>query len=326
MRSGERGYALLIAIAVVLVLALTALSAARALGDVTTSSARLQEGSDDIVLAESVLARVAFFALTEEPGPRSLKLGDDARWQGRELMLDGRWYAIEGRAAAYLAVQDEAGLFNLNSPDQQGLEALLVLSGAREAAPGLAATLMDFTDADDLTREGGAEGREYSRNGLPAPADRPLSSQWQALEALGWREAGPSAVWEWVTAGPADVGLNINTAPRPVLEAVLGNRRRAEMVIAQREAAALTDAATLEALTAGAVRADGVTFAVAPARGFRVRAVFGSQGPLHGVERRLELGGSDAARPFRWVEEREVRLAPLRDGEAVNSLSLAPAS
>lgn len=86
--------------------------------------------------------------------------------------------------------------------------------------------------------------------------------------ALGWRdrriETGPA--WGWVAVGRSESGLNINTAPAPVLEAALGDRRRARTIIAQREAGPLTDITQVEALTGGTARANGVNFVVAPGR------------------------------------------------------------
>lgn len=328
MRTGERGYALLLAIAVVAALALAVLASARALGDVTASAHRLQERQIEAAAAETLMSRVAFLMLVEEHDAGALQIAGARQNQGA-MRLDGTWYAIDGAPGSFLAVQDEAGLFNLNSSDEQGLRALLEVSGQGARAPSLAAALMDFTDPDDLMRDRGGEARAYERAGLLGPADRPLASRWQAIEALGWQDGGllTSVVWTWLSAGPLETGLNINTAPAPVLQAVLGDARRAELIIRQREAGPLTDMAEVEALTAGTARANGVTFAVTPGRGFRVQAVFGSHGPRHGLERLLELGGGEAAAPFKWVEEREVRSAPLRDGEAINSLSLvAPAS
>lgn len=327
MRAGERGYALMLALVVVATLAFVVLASARVLNDVTVSTVRLQESRNEVVAAESLLSRAAFLLITEEISPRALII-DDARFNGSSFNLDGSWYQVQGVRDASIAVQDEAGLFNLNSSDQQGLAALLAHDGQAVSAE-LAAALMDYTDGDDLTRDGGAEGRAYQRAGLPPPADRPLSSRWQALEVIGWREARieRSAIWSFIVAGPSDMALNVNTAPALVLQAVLGDRRRAEALVAQRAVSPFRDVAEVEALTGGVARADGVTFAVAPARGFRVQAVFGSRRARHGIERRLELGDAEAERPFEWVEEREVRLAPLRDGEAINSLSLdAPAS
>lgn len=328
MRGGERGYALLLAIFVVAALALAVLASARALSDVNTSAARLQESRDELVAAESLMSRIAFAFLTEEPQARSVSIGGNERWNGNSMRLDGVWYAVAGSRGAYLSVQDESGLFNLNSSDEQGLAALLATAGADNGA-NLSAALMDYTDGDDLTRDRGAEAAEYGRAGLAPPADRPLSSRWQAMEVLGWRdrriERGP--IWDWLAVGPADTGLNINTAPPSVLEAVLGDRRRAQTIMTQRDASPLTDIAQVQALTGGTARANGVIFVVAPARAFRVQAVFGSRARLHGIERRLVLGGAEAAQPFEWVEEREVRLAPFRNGDAISSLSLdAPAS
>jgi general secretion pathway protein K len=327
MRDAERGYALLLAIAVVALLSLAVLASARALSDVTASAARFQAARNEVIAAESVMSRVAFLLLTEETGARSVRISDAQG--GDELRLDGGWRHVSGSRGTFVSVQDEAGLFNFNATDEQGLAALLLSGGAGEAAPALAAALMDYTDGDDLARDRGAEAPAYARAGLAPPVDRPLSSRWQALEALGWRQqVSPRGItWTWLASGPAETGLNVNTAPEPVLAAVLGDRRQARTIVRQREAAPLTDMIQVEALTAGTVRANGVTFAVAPGRAFRVQAVFGSQGPRHGIERRLELGSGDAAIPFKWTEEREVGLASLRDGEAINSLSLAaPAS
>lgn len=324
MRGAERGYALILAIFAVALLALTVLASARALGDVTTSTERLLESRDELVAAESLLSRTAFLVLTEETDARDLVI-DNGRWGGQSIRLDGAWHLVAGSSAS-LSLQDEAGLFNLNSTDQRALGALLERGGRHDGAV-LAAALMDYADADDLTRDRGAETRDYARAGLQPPSDRPLASRWEALEVLGWRGLERNVVWNWFNAGSGETALNINTAPEAVLEAVVGDRRRAEMIIRQREASPLTDIAQVEALTGGTVRADGVTFAVAPGRSFRVQAVFGSRRARHGVERRLVLGGAEAGRPFTWAEEREVRLAPLQDGEAVNTLSLdAPAS
>jgi len=158
MRAGERGYALLLAIAVVAALAIAVLGSARALSDVTTSAARLQEGRTEIVAAESLMSRLTFALLTQETTARSVVMSDNVRRAGEELRLDGAWYGVNGARGAYVSVQDEAGLFNLNSADEQGLAALLAVAGAGNESLTLAARLMDYTDGDDFTRDRGAEG------------------------------------------------------------------------------------------------------------------------------------------------------------------------
>lgn len=328
MRGAERGYALLLAIAVVAVLSLAVLASVRVQGDVTASAARLSERNADAIAAESLMTRVAFLLLTERSDGNSVQLSEDMR-RGGSLRFDGSRYAIDGRANALLSVQDEAGLFNLNSSDEAGLQSLLQLSGQRRGAGPLAAALLDYVDEDDVERDGGGEGRAYVRAGLPPPMDRPFSSRWQALEVLGWRTAmrDSAAIWDQVSANAPEATLNINTAPAPVLEALLGNRRIVGDILRRREAAPFTDVSEVQALTVASTRANGVTFAVSPSAVFRVQAVFGTPGhALHGMERRLELGGSEAARPFRWVEERELSLAPLRDGDTINSLSFGAAA
>lgn len=328
MRAREGGYALLLAIVVVAVLSLAALAAARAQSDAVASMSRLGERSAIAISVESLMNRVAFLMVTEPADGQALLQHGGERWRGERLKFDGSWYAIDGMPSAALSVQDEAGLFSLNAADQQGLAELLRVGGAGRDADRLAATLMDYVDEDDLVRDGGGEGREYARVNLPPPPDRALASRWQARESLGWGESSlDSGAWDWLTAGSIDAALNVNTAPAPVLAAVLGDRRRAEAIMRRRDASALTDLAEVEGLTGGVSRADSLSLGVTTGRVFRVQAVFGSQRARHGIERRLELGGGDAAQPFRWIEEREVGLAPLPDGESIISLSLdAPAS
>ena len=60
MRTGERGYALLLALVVVATLAFVVLASARVLSDVTASTVRLQESRNEVVAAESLLSRAAF--------------------------------------------------------------------------------------------------------------------------------------------------------------------------------------------------------------------------------------------------------------------------
>lgn len=327
MRGGERGYALLLAIVVVVVLSMATLAAARVFSDASILSARLRAGDVDAVRAETLMARAAFLLMTRESDGAAVSSDAFALSNGGAVPLDGSPVPVAATADAWLAVQDEAGLFNLNAADQEGLAALLALAGI-ERGDRLAATLMDYVDGDDLVREGGAERRQYEDQNLMGPADAALTSRWQALEALGWRtqRLEGAQVWSWVTSAAPESRLNLNTAPQPVLEAVLADGGRARAVVDRRSASAITDMAEVETLTAGASRATGVTFTVTPGRVFRVQAVFGSQRAPHGIERRLALGDAETATPFKWIEERELRSVMWQDGNGTNGLSLGAPS
>ena len=74
-----------------------------------------------MVAAESIMSRVAFLMLTEEVGRAPLQIGDDARWNGGSSQARRRLDAIEGAQGAFVAVQDEAGLFNLNATRSAGV-------------------------------------------------------------------------------------------------------------------------------------------------------------------------------------------------------------
>jgi type II secretory pathway component PulK len=328
MRGRERGYALILVMVIVTVLGLAAMVSAQVVRNVASAMSRMIDDRDNVVAAESVMSRVAFMLVTREPLENRV-CGAEGCENGQGIRLDGTWQEVPGARSGALSVQDEAGLFSLNGNNDRGVANLLVLSGDGDAAPRLSATLMDFIDGDDLTRARGAEQQAYAGLGLPPPADRPLFSRWEALDALGWSEAvdARSGFWNWVAAGPVDPALNVNTAPLPVIEAVSGDRRRARAFAARRDASALADIQEAEALLAGESGLDGVVLTLVPGRAFRVQAVFGSQRQRRGIERRLELGIDGEAAPFTWTEERDVTVAPTRDAETTTTLSLGtPAS
>ncbi|ANP45717.1 type II secretion system protein GspK [Candidatus Viadribacter manganicus] len=322
-RTKERGYAFLLAIFVVAVLALLVLAAARVFSDMQTSQARLQQGGARRIEAESVMAHVAFAILTGRSEARAVRLrGDD------ELRLDGRWQRLALEPQTLIAVQDEAGLINLNDADAQALGQLLNdLTGASESE-ALAAAMADFADGDDLVREGGAEADRYAAEALPAPSNRPIVSRWQALEVLGWREAvsARARVWDVIAAGPSEAALNVNTAPLEVLAAIFADRRAAMDFAQEREVAPLTDLAQLEARLGNAAHAPSAGFAIAPGRRFRVQAVFGSRSGFDGFERLLQLENAEAQRPFRWLQERSIGLAPSRHDQEVTTIALDAAA
>lgn len=137
----------------------------------------------------------------------------------RLLRVDSSPYATGD--GSFVAIQDGRGLININRQKEVELTRLLQHCGATEQeAPRLLATLLDYTDADDLHRINGAERDDYARAGLPPPTNQPLRSvqelwsilSWSTLQAR-WVARGCNAL---VSALPEPL-FNHNTAPLAAL-------------------------------------------------------------------------------------------------------------
>ncbi len=114
---------------------------------------------------------------------------------------------ISGQAPAAAAAQ------------QARLQRLLAQQGL---ATKLLQPLLDWLDTDDTPRfPDGAEDATYLR-ATPAyrTADRPMTDASELLQVHGWSTAAWQQVAPYVTALPAAAGLNVNTAPAPVLRAL----------------------------------------------------------------------------------------------------------
>lgn len=225
---------ILAAIAVVVGLAtLWALDAVRAAG-----SARA--GVEDLVAMRSTRDTILYLGATREltrAGLPVTPLSEDERARrllddmgafdksprGSELRLDGEPYA--GFGAARFALQDESGLSSLVVPSPAGVDRLLARVGVQaDKRPQLRDALLDYVDADHLTRLAGAERDAYARARRPAPADRQLLLPTEASRVLGWDALPPDVLARLVDdattfeAGP----VNLNTMPPSLLPLWIG--------------------------------------------------------------------------------------------------------
>jgi general secretion pathway protein K len=331
-RRNEAGYALILAAFVVALLALVLLAALHVQAGVSPA---LRQQAADVVrerASHNAAAHVAFMVLTEPVGPRSIVVGavDEAAppLQGlrsgrgtpiRELRLDGRLYRF---GEALVSIQDEAGLFNLNAGDDAALTALIQQAGLEAAAARrLAATLNDYVDGDDLTRAGGAESDAYTRARLPAPANAKLVTRWSAEAALDWTAApaeAREALWAATTVTPESGAVNLNTAPELVLLALLGDQRRVETLLQQRDAQPISSLEEDPAAAGVGTGAAGVGLATLPGATFRL--VVSLPGSGRGLESQIVLAAAEAERPYYWREARPVRAQTGREGDVTEAL------
>jgi|CXWL01.1.fsa_nt_gi hypothetical protein len=307
---------LLVAVVVAL-LALVLLAVARVQGDLSPAlRAQIAEAEQERVV-HGVAARVAFLLLTEPIGPRSIVVGgvagaasaeagtlNAARVRIREVRLDGRYYAANGRDDVFVSVQDENGLLDLNAGDDASLAGLLEQVGAQlPTARRLAASLGDYVDGDDLTRLHGAERDAYRRARQPEPLNRNMVNRWSAAAALGWgselSQQQRGELWRATTASAAPSAVNINTAPLAVLQAVLGDARLAHSIVERREVQELRALDEVEALTG--TRAAGVVLAIQAGSAFRLVVAFEAPNASR-WESQLVVAGPEADRPIYWRE------------------------
>ena len=239
-----------------------------------------------------------------------------------EVRLDGRPYGaptqMRVREAVFVSVQDEDGLLSLNAGDDPALAGLIEGVGvARQTARALAAALNDYVDEDDLARPYGGEKDAYQRARRPAPPNTLLRAPWDAALAMGWDNAlsdrQRAQIWALSSAPLNGKALNVNTAPRAVLEAVLADARMTRTLIARREQSELSTLDDVQAITGAQTRADGVVLATKPGSAFRVVVAFGPSpdAARRRVESQLQFADAGADRPIYW---RNVRRAQAADG------------
>ncbi len=127
-------------------------------------------------------------------------------------------------------VEDLQGLFNLNDligknghTDSGALLVFRRLLGILGLAPQLASAVADWVDADHtVTTPGGAEAGYYATLTPPyAPANAPFVSVTTLRLVRGITPAIYARLSPYVSALPTATPVNINTAPAPVLAAVV---------------------------------------------------------------------------------------------------------
>lgn len=149
---------------------------------------------------------------------------------------DGRLYRwrFDG-SQVDLRIEDESGKINLNLADSMVLEAFLKALGEPDAdARQIAAAIIDWRDADDLSPPGGgAEARDYVASGLPyGPRNRNFETVGELQQVLGMTPALYARMQPMLTVHSRAGRPDPRFARGPVLTA-LG--LDATLLLAQRE-------------------------------------------------------------------------------------------
>ncbi|GAA5180652.1 hypothetical protein GCM10025771_25680 [Niveibacterium umoris] len=209
----QRGYVLILVLAVVAALAVIAARFAARIDAMRVQVASLRDYAEAQQVAVEAKSRMLFVLATNVPQTDAFGIGE------KRLRADGTPYRVGN---AIVSLQDERGLPSLNLPDRNLLARLLVELGVDgKDTDGLLDVLEDYTDLDNLKRLNGAEAADYAALGLPPPRNDWLFSPEELGRMPGWRDR-PELVARMARLSSArrDTWFNPLTAPREVLRAV----------------------------------------------------------------------------------------------------------
>lgn len=140
-----------------------------------------------------------------------------------EIALTGHAYA--GLGEIRFAIQDEAGMVPVNSPNAPQLGAMLRHVGvSAQNATRIVARVSDYVDIDTELSLNGAESFDYTSRDLPPPPNWLMASPLELKKVLGveqlitddqWRRLRPFLTMR------QGIGLNLSTMPPELLAALL---------------------------------------------------------------------------------------------------------
>ncbi len=211
--------------------------------------------------------------MSEAERVNALLSGGGAPRGTRFLRLDDTTY--RNSDGTLVRLQDSRGLLNLNFAEPDDVVRLLgtfdVESGARAA---MVPRLLDYIDTDDLVRLNGAERQQYAEAGRAAPANGLLRTPWEARAVLGWDRY--DRLWRvgdglpLVTSATRTVGINVNTAPGPVLSALGVPADNIVQLLEQRRVRPFENIGEMTALLGAVAAVDPFRFLINPTNSFRM--------------------------------------------------------
>lgn len=252
--------------------AIVAIAYADRLNEVLFDQALQAQAAFQQDLDKQSLTAVLLYNLNVESIARD---GLPVEGMGQKVRTDGTVY--DGGRGTYFSLQESASLINVNYPNSAQMPALLDRLGA---APGyrlqLQSLLADYMDTDDQRRLGGAEAANYSQNKMSGPANRVVYTPQEVFDVYGWQQLKTeesSRLLRQLTTAWGEAGLNLNTAPREVLETIPWmNSRDVELLISERSAKPIVNSADLKArLGKPLLRADDLFYGYQSSEFLRLR-------------------------------------------------------
>jgi DNA uptake protein ComE-like DNA-binding protein len=279
-RRAEDGFALLAALVMVAVVAVVGAIVGAWIVRSLDRSASLQERLAADAAVIDAVRRVSWVLVSGRFSERGLE-PSSAGNAGPAIALDDRPYRLGNTV---VRLQDCRGLFNLNGKDAKGLDALLGGYGL----PGSERTALDEALSAYIARAATAEPSASvpPGQGQAGPRTKSLMTPWEPRRLPEWDAlavlwSGAAALPRLTDAGSSS-GLNVNTAPLPVLLTVPGmSDAAAQAVIAYRAGHPFKSAADLQSAGGLAGNADMQHLLTFPADSLRLQVVAAGDPLLH---------------------------------------------
>ncbi|MCS6996718.1 MAG: general secretion pathway protein GspK [Casimicrobiaceae bacterium] len=215
-RRTQRGMALLMVLGLVLFLTVVALEFAESqrLGSAIASNQLAA------VQAQAAADGAIHRMLVELQRTREPDNPDNPAWRPNGRIY--RWQ--EGDLRVQVSARSEAANIDLNFAAEPLLKQLFVSAGASDAeAASIVAAIRDWTDADNLTRPGGAEADQYRAAGRKVlPTNELFVAVEELKDVLGVTPELYAAVAPRLTVHSRSAGVDPQVAPLDVLLAVPG--------------------------------------------------------------------------------------------------------
>ncbi len=194
---------------------------------------RLAEAGIYYTLGKMISAKIEESSRTG-PGLMPDATAQPSSWQGDQrpylLELPGGW--------AEIRVADEGGKINLNrAPEEILTNLFLVLGVPLSKVRIMVDSILDWRSAGDTPRPYGAKSDYYLSLEPPYVAK---NRNFEVVEELAWVRGFENSpliprLWEWFTVQGTGTGVNVNTAPLQVLQAMGLGPEVCQTIIASRQ-------------------------------------------------------------------------------------------
>ena len=180
----------------------------------------------------------------------------------------------KGLGRVLFSLQDERGLFGINSPGQPFLGMALEHVGVRGLdAQRLMPLIADYIDIDNEITMGGAERYDYARARRVPPPNWFMAGTPELKRVLGfdgmisadqWRRLRP------LLAPRVQIGYNLNTMSPAAVAALVGSEEAAQLLLEEREERVIRTLEDVADLTGRILRLDPDEMLVFPSPNTRV--------------------------------------------------------
>ena len=180
----------------------------------------------------------------------------------------------KGLGRVLFALQDERGLFGINSPRQPYLGLVLEHVGVRAVdVRRLMPLIADYIDMDNEIRLGGAERYDYARARRPAPPNWFMAGSPELKRVLGFEGVISASQWRrlrGLLTPRVQLGYNFNTMSAEAVAALVGGKETAQLLLEEREERVIRTLEEVSDLTGRLLRLDPDEMLIFPSPTVRV--------------------------------------------------------